>query len=177
MGEGSANPASDAPAQSRVLQAVLVGGLIAGCLDIVAAFVLYSFWGATPVGILQFIVSGVLGRAAFGGGLGSAALGVLLHFCIATGAAAAYVVACRWIEPLVRRPWLFGPLYGVAVFFFMQMVVLPLSAVQKRPFMLVMDGPSIVVHMVCVGTPIALVASRHIGGMRGESGGRRPTTR
>jgi hypothetical protein len=46
-------------------------------------------------------------------------------------------------------------LYGIAIYFFMNLVVLPLSGVPQRPF--VPSLAMINIHMLCVGLPIALV--------------------
>ena len=48
-----------------------------------------------------------------------------------------------------------GLLYGIAVYFFMNLVVLPLSRVPHRPF--VPSPVMIAIHMLCVGLPIAWV--------------------
>ncbi len=140
------------------MRPVLIGGLIAGVLDIVAAFIVFGFRGATPLGILQTIASGLLGSAAFEGGPGTAALGLLLHFGIAIGWAAVYYAVSRRLEALSRRPILSGPAFGALVYFAMNLVVLPLSAVRSRPFAL--DVVVLMVHMICVGLPIALAVSR-----------------
>ena len=142
---------------SRPLRTILFAGLLAGALDIAAAFVVYGLRGASPVRILQSISSGLLGVAAFQGGLGTAALGAMLHFFIAIVAAAVYYGASGKLGILVRRPVVSGLLYGVAVYLFMNLVVLPLSAVAKRPFVPSMAAVIVVVHMLCVGLPIALV--------------------
>jgi hypothetical protein len=145
----------------RGVQAVLLGGLVAGLLDIAAAFAVYGMRGARPVRILQSIASGVLGPAAFQGGARTAALGLLLHFVIAGGAAAVYYVASRRVGVLLRRPVVSGLLYGVVVYMVMNHVVVPLSAVAKRPFAPGLAAVILVVHMVCVGLPIALAARRY----------------
>ena len=142
-------------------RAILWGGLAAGVLDITAAFVIYGARGATPVRILQSIAGGLLGPAASRGGLQTAALGALLHFLIAFTAAAVYYAASRALPVLVRQPALWGPLYGIVVYLFMNYVVVPLSAVPKRPFVLPMALLILVVHMVCVGLPIALAVHRY----------------
>src|SRR5712692_8674548 len=111
------------------LAAIVWGGLLAGGLDITAAFVIYGVRGASPVRILQSIASGLLGAAAFQGGRETAALGALLHFLIALVAAAVYYAASRKLGVLLGRPVVSGLLYGVAVYVFMNFVVLPLSAV------------------------------------------------
>jgi hypothetical protein len=139
-------------------RAVLQGGLLAGILDIVAAFLVYGFRGATPIRILQSIASGLLGAEAFEGGLATATLGGLLHFLIACGWAVVYYGASRRLVVLSHRPVFSGMAYGAAVYLMMNLVVVPLSAVPKRPF--AFDVVILVVHVFCVGLPIALSASR-----------------
>ncbi len=150
----------------RVLQtgqAILLGGLSAGVLDLIGACVTNAWRGVTPLRILQSIASGLLGAKAFQtpsqGGYKTAVLGVVLHFVIALGAAAVYCVASDKLRLLVERPWLSGALYGVAVYWFMQLIVLPLSAI---PFKLNFSWPvvalGLIVHVLCVGWPIALAA-------------------
>ena len=57
-----------------------------------------------------------------------------------------------------------GAAYGVAVYLFMNFVELPLSAVAQRPFVITTTAVTIlIVHIVCVGIPIAL-AVRRFGG-------------
>jgi hypothetical protein len=143
----------------RPVRAILFAGLCAGILDINAAFVFSALRGVGPVRVLRFIASGLLGPAASQGGAATAALGLVLHFVIALGAAAVYYAASRSLTFLARHPVPAGLLYGIAVYFFMNLVVLPLSAVAKRPF--VPSPAMIVIHMLCVGLPIALVV-RHL---------------
>jgi hypothetical protein len=138
----------------------LVGGVLAGGLDIVAAFVVYGARGASPVRILQSIASGLLGVAAFQGGMGTAALGLTLHFLIATVAAWVYYLGSLRVPVLVERPVAWGALYGVAVYIVMHLVVVPLSAVPKRPFAWGLAAIIVLVHVVCVGVPIALAVQR-----------------
>ncbi|HEU5131578.1 MAG TPA: hypothetical protein VFT26_05720 [Pyrinomonadaceae bacterium] len=111
-------------------QPILLGGLVAGTLDICAAFL--TAWlrrGVTPGAVLRFVASGLLGPAAFTGGSKTAAIGLALHFLIATGATIVFYLASRKLRFLVERPVHFGLLYGVAVYLFMNFVVLPLSLV------------------------------------------------
>ena len=145
------------------MKPVLAGGLIAGFLDIAAAFLVYGLRGAPPLRILQAIASGLLGAGAFEGGLATAVLGLLLHFVIATGWTAAYYALSRKLTALSRKPVVSGAVYGVAVYFLMNLVVLPLSAVPLRPFSL--DIVILIVHVVCVGIPIALAVSRYRPGV------------
>jgi hypothetical protein len=135
-------------------RAILMAGLIAGTLDITAAILFYG--PKVPARILQSVATGVLGRAAFDGGARTAVLGLGLHFFIATGAAAVYYLASRRMALLREQPLLAGPLYGIAVYLFMNRVVLPLSAARPQPLTLKMAA----IHVVCVGLPIALAVRR-----------------
>jgi len=83
-----------------------------------------------------------------------------LHFLIALVAAAVYYAAARKLGVLPGRPVVSGLLYGVAVYVFMNFVVLPLSAVAERPFVLELALVILAVHMVFVGLPIALAVRR-----------------
>jgi hypothetical protein len=142
---------------------ILTGGLIAGVLDITAAIVIYAFRGVAPIRILQSVASGLMGPAAFTGGGKTAALGLALHFLIATTAAAVYFLASRRLPALVRNPKLWGSLYGISVWAFMSFVVLPLSSARRQPFDAEMALILVAVHIVCVGLPIAFATRRYSG--------------
>jgi uncharacterized membrane protein YagU involved in acid resistance len=61
---------------------------------------------------------------------------------------------------LIERAVVSGALYGVAVYFFMNLVVVPLSAAAKRPFSLRMMIVGVIIHIFCVGLPISLTVRR-----------------
>jgi len=151
MSSTLATPLSATP---RPLPAILVGGLIVGVLDLTYAILVYS--PKKPIRIPQTIASGVLGSQSYNGGVPAAALGVLLHFVIAVGAATVYYVASRKLGILVHRAVLMGLLYGALVYFFMHLIVLPLSASPKRHTPLIYLDCYFVWHWVGVGLPIAL---------------------
>jgi uncharacterized membrane protein YagU involved in acid resistance len=112
--------------------------------------------------MLQSIASGVLGLDSYNGGVKTAALGVALHFVIATGAAAVFYATSRKFRFLVRRPIVSGLIYGIAVYCFMNLVVLPLSAFPHQisfPLSSLLIG--MVVLMLCVGLPISLIVRRY----------------
>ena len=145
---------------SGILRPIFWGGLMCGILDITAAFVVYGFFGARPIPILQGIAAGLLGPRSFDGGLATAALGLLCHFVIAFGAATVYNLVAQGMPVLRTNALLFGPLYGVAVYFFMNRVVVPLSAAHKFPFSLRGMLIGVTIHIFCVGLPIALAARK-----------------
>jgi uncharacterized membrane protein YagU involved in acid resistance len=92
--------------------------------------------------------------------LGSAALGVLLHYFVAFGIAATYILASDKLELLKRRWLLCGAIYGICAYFFMNLVVIPLSAI--GPQRLTLSPPffnGIFIHVLGIGLPTAFLAA------------------
>src|SRR5215510_3463592 len=143
------------------LQPIFWGGLIAGTLDISAAF-LTAWWraGLGPERVLYFVASGLIGPAAAQGGAKIAVLGLALHFLIATIWTIVFYLASRKWLFLMERPVMFGLLYGIAVYTFMNFVVLPLSLVARRPITALGTTIGLLTIMFCIGLPIALVVRR-----------------
>ena len=136
--------------RSSALLAIVVGGGIAGTLDLLQACILFG-WD-----IPLAIAAGLLGRQAFNGGAGTYVLGVCLHFFIACSAAAIYYAASRKLIFLREHPLVCGLFFGGAVQEVMNLVVLPLSALHSRgPFTLHDLILGLAVHMVVIGLPIA----------------------
>ena len=145
---------------SGALPAIFSAGLLAGVLDITAAFVTWVPQGVAPVRILQGIASGLLGPQAFKEGLQTALLGGTLHFLIALSAAAVFYAASRKIDFMTRRPILSGVLYGVCVYLVMYWIVMPLAKMHPT-HTLTRSIIAIVTHMICVGLPISLMVRRY----------------
>jgi len=140
-------------------RAILWGGLAVGLCDILDAMIFFGIRnGVSPGRVFQSVARGLLGRAAFDGGAATIALGALLHFSIATSVAACCVLLSGRFTVLAGRPFVFGPLYGVCVFAFMYLVVLPLSQVGWIHFDAVGFANALLIHMFGIGTPAALAA-------------------
>jgi hypothetical protein len=154
-------PALSSLRNSNPLLAILWAGLMCGTLDITAALVVYGRFGLPPTRLLQGIAAGLLGPRALEGGLATALLGLLCHFFIAFCAAAVYFSASRWIPFLLEHAAISGVLYGSAVYFFMNRIVVPLSAARKYPFSFKMMVIGVVIHIFCVGLPIAIAVRRY----------------
>ncbi|HXU46310.1 MAG TPA: hypothetical protein VN783_12355 [Thermoanaerobaculia bacterium] len=143
---------------------VLLGGLVAGLIDITYACVMSWFRaGKSPLWVLQSVASGLLGMKAFDGGLPTGLLGLVCHFVIALGAATVYFLASKRLALLRDRPVVSGLIFGVCVWLFMNFVVLPLSA---YPFFSLPYPPMAWVrgflsHGIGVGLPIALLLRRY----------------
>ena len=142
------------------VQAISWGGLVAGILDAVNGVIAYGMQGLNPIQVLQYIASGALGQSAFQGGLPTAALGAAFHFTIAWVAAAVFVLATRRLAILKTHAVPGGLLYGAAVYFFMNYLVLPLSAVAASTFHLGLFLNGVIGHALFVGLPISLFARR-----------------
>lgn len=146
----------------RALQAIVFGGLAVGVLDILDAMIFFGIRnGARPVRILQSIAAGVYGReASLNGGWKTAALGLVLHFFIATVLATIYYLGSLALPILIRYAVICGMAYGVAVFFVMNRIVVPLSAIGPArgpmPWGPFLNG--VIGHALLVGLPIALIA-------------------
>ena len=142
------------PSLPRPIPAIVVGGVIVGILDLVYAILVYS--PHDPILVPQTIAGGILGEAAYKGGGKTAALGIVLHFFVALCAASLYYLARRKLKFLIRHAVVFGMLFGAAVYLFMHLIVLPLSAVPSGPTPFIYEVAEFVEHWFCVGLPIAL---------------------
>lgn len=143
--------------------AILLGGLAAGVLDLAAVL---AFWAARDVAafsILQSIATARFGAASFEQGMGSALVGLLLHFAVSFVFAAGYVVAASRAPVLRSRPVVFGIVYGLIAYLIMTFVVVPLSNAtfgQTWPPPPINLAVSLFIHLFLFGLPIALAASR-----------------
>lgn len=148
-------------------RAIFYGGATVGTLDLVDAFAFFGWRsGSQPIAILHSIAAGFVGRdAARAGGIPTAILGVIAHYFVAFCIVTVYVLASRML-PVFRKRWFVcGILFGVAAYFVMTWVVVPLSnagngsitfALPVRAVMI--NG--ILIHAFGVGLPAAYFASR-----------------
>jgi hypothetical protein len=126
---------SSSPLHPRHLARIVgIAGLAVGVLDALDGVAYFGITaGLNPIQVLQFIASGALGPAAFAGGLAAAALGAVIHFAIAYTAVAIYALVHARFE-WARTHWVAGGLaFGLSVWAFMNLVVVPLSAIGQVP--------------------------------------------
>jgi len=152
--------------QGKAYQPILLGGLIAGALDISYACIFsYIRRGTRPSVVLQSVASGALGRSAYEGGAKTAALGLAFHFLIALIAATVYYLASRGLRFMITQAVICGILYGVLVYLFMNCVVLRLSAIHSTTWPWSYPWPALIggllIHMFGIGLPIALITRRY----------------
>ena len=150
------------PEKVRGLPAILNAGAVAGAMDITAASIQAWLAGRTPMRMLQGIAVGWFGRSSLQGGVLTAAVGFVTHFFIATAWAAIYWYASRRFLVLVRHAWVCGTVYAIMVYGVMYEIVMPLSMIHRRiprtPQAILIG---LLIHIVCVGLPIALIVRAH----------------
>ena len=148
-------------AAANPAKAISIAGLTCGAMDISAALVVYGWMGSKPLRLLQGIAGGILGPRTYSGGTSTALLGLTLHFVIAFGAATVFFLASRVVPLLLNHAVVSGVLYGIAVYFFMNRVVVQVSAATKFPFSIKMMLIGVIIHIFCVGIPISLSIRRY----------------
>ena len=149
------------PSASTWLRAVLLTSLLVGLADYVIGFGIFVVGLGRPVlGVLQHPAAGLLGPAAYRGGLATALLGTALHFTIAIGWAAVFALLYR-VSPALRRAiatpvglGLAAILAGAIIWLAMNNVVMPLSRI--RPYALGSDLFWMILlgHIPFVGLPL-----------------------
>lgn len=138
---------------------VLSATLVAGTLDILAAFLVYAIIleKTSPARILMSIASGIFGKAAYSGGTPMIITGLVLHFLIAFIFSVFYYLIYPGLSFLHRRKLISGILYGIFIWLVMNLGVLQI----------VFEGMSlpdpaaallgIAILIVAVGIPIAYI--------------------
>jgi uncharacterized membrane protein YagU involved in acid resistance len=153
------SPAEISVARPRALRTIAWAGSIAGILDISSAFVVWGRRGIGPIRGLQIIATGILGPASYRGGLASAGLGLAAHFLIAFTAAALFYAASRKLHFLTQHAVVAGLTYGVAIYIFMNCVILPLAAFKPK-YTVSSVATGALILMFLVGLPIALIVKK-----------------
>jgi uncharacterized membrane protein YagU involved in acid resistance len=153
-----------APITSGLIPAILLTGLLAGTLDILAAFT-HAFVAneTTPIRVLQFIASKAVGPDAFSGGLPMAMLGLFFHYIIAFSWTTLFFLLYPRLKFLSGNKIMVGLGYGVFVWLMMNLVVLPIVNGAFQPFQL-QSVIGMAILMLCIGLPISWMASKYYSG-------------
>jgi hypothetical protein len=138
--------------------------LITGMLHLlVQVGLVYGLIFKSPfLGSLQYVASGVMGNAAYAGGLATALLGLIIELVMTIIIAGIFILGAERI-PLLRRYVIPGSLlYGLGVFFVMTFIVQPLSAaaaLPAPPMWLLIE--IILEHALLVGLPLGILVWRN----------------
>jgi len=127
--------------------------------------------GSTVLRLWQGVASTLLGKSAFDGGIPTALVGILMHFCVAFFWSAVFlfvVMRSSWIRRTVSTPsGVVGiaALYGPSIWLVMSLVVIPVL-LHRPPKITSRWWIQLIGHIPFVGLPI--VASIANGAARGE---------
>lgn len=145
----------------KLFKQIAVTTLIAGTLDIIGACISnFVVSGVLPGRILQFIASGVFGKAAFNGGYGMMAAGLLFHFIIAFACTTVFFLLYPKINFLKKSVWLNAVLIALTAWVVTTQVIIPLSKIPKPPFSFIGAARAIVILIICIGLPISYAANK-----------------
>ena len=149
--------------RNSLLRISVIGGLITGTLHLlVQVGLVYGLILKSPfISSLQYLASGAIGNAAFTGGLATALLAVILEFVMTIIIAGVFILSADRI-PLLRRYVISGSLlYGLGLYFVMNLIVLPLSAAPELPappMWLLIE--LVLEHIVLIGLPLGILVQR-----------------
>lgn len=137
---------------------ILIGTLLAGTLDILAAVTLTLLYGRDPMAMLRYVASGPFPPATEMGAPGSL-LGLPVHFALMAIMVTIFVLAAARLRRLWQQPLLWGFIYGLATYVVMNLAVVPLRF-HKLPSMTAVLT-QLFCHIVLVGIPVALVTAKY----------------
>jgi hypothetical protein len=147
---------------SRIVRAGLLTGVIDGLFSSVLSV---AFYHSTVTRLFQGVASTLLGPAAFDGGLKTAALGVLMHFGVALGWSAVFLVLLdrsSWIRGLLGSQHgvlKVASLYGPFIWLVMSLVVIPLL-LHRPPAITGRWWVQLIGHIPFVACPIVWAVGR-----------------
>lgn len=110
--------------RNSLLRSIVLGGMFIFISQFIHYWIVITLIQKTPfILVWQYIASGVLGNAAFEGGIATALLGVFFHLIISFVIAGVFILGADRI-PLLRRYAIVGSLlYGFGVFIVMNLIV------------------------------------------------------
>jgi uncharacterized membrane protein YagU involved in acid resistance len=143
-------------------QTLVAATLAAAVADAAFAFVAYVLVAGRYnfESLLQYIASGLAGHAAFASGwagVGYPVLGFAIHLALSAGFVVVFAVAFAPHIRSRRAAVISGLAYGVAIWLFMNAVVLPLGRSAHERFFDAYYIAYLIDHALLVGLPIALI--------------------
>ncbi|MEO8712319.1 MAG: hypothetical protein ABI405_09365 [Parafilimonas sp.] len=155
---------SDSPVNKRSeTKTILLIGIIAGTLDILTAFIIYSqiLHLATPIQMLSNIARAAVSKSLIENEKILALIGLLFHYIIAYCFATFYFLIYPRIKFLRKNSIVSGLLYGIFVWAVMNLIVQPLTGSKIGPFTFIPLLRTVIILIVCIGLPIAILTARY----------------
>ncbi len=154
--------AADRGVITRLLRAGLLTAVVDGLFSSTLSVAAY---GSTVSRLFQGVASVLLGADAFGGGLRTAVIGVLMHVLVAFTWSAVYLFLVwrwAWIRGLLSSPYgvlKVAALYGPFIWMVMSLVVIPILA-HRPPTITVRWWIQWFGHIFFVGIPIVAASGK-----------------
>ena len=150
-------------ASSRLLRAGLLTGIVDGLFSSVLSV---AFYQSTVQRLFQGVASTLLGKSALDGGTPTAVIGVLMHFGVAFGWSAVFLVLVtrsRRVRSVLDSRYgviKVAAAYGPFIWLVMSLAVIPLL-LHRPPTITIRWWVQLIGHFPFVGLPIvASIASR-----------------
>ncbi|TCC94481.1 hypothetical protein EZ428_06845 [Pedobacter frigiditerrae] len=135
---------------------IVKAGLIAGALDIIAAFLNFYFkTGKNPTIVLKYIASAIFGKEAMTGGIEMIFTGLLLHFIIAFIFTLFFSLIYKKLWSWFQNTTLIAVLYGFFVWLVMNLAIVPLSRALEIPFSWSGAITNCIILITCIGLPLS----------------------
>jgi hypothetical protein len=161
---------------NRFWKAVLLTTLVAGTLDIIAAHIHFTIIsGKFPAKMFYIIAAHAIGLdRALKGGPTIFAFGVFIHYFISFSFTLFFFLVYPVVSKVLSNKYLNGLLYTVFVWLTMNFIVLPLTVLPPKPFVLNINQViGFFVLMVVFGMPISLMIDKYYKSrLAGDKAGR-----
>ncbi len=153
--------ATEHPVRTTLIGSIAIGTAAVFLLDATDGVIYFAVTAhRNPIQVLQYIASGAFGSAAFDGGLVTAFAGLVFHFVISLAVVFAFALLYSRLRIVREHAIVTGLMYGGAVWAFMNLVVLPASAVGPSLLTPLAVVHGLLGHALFVGLPAALALRR-----------------
>jgi hypothetical protein len=149
---------------NRFWKAVLLTTLVAGTLDIIAAHLHFTInTGEWPRKMFYAIAGGAIGlKTALAGGPAVVVLGVFIHYFISFSFTLFFFLLYPVISKISVNKYLNGVVYTIFVWLIMNFIVLPLTALPSKPFVLDINKViGFLILTIVFGIPISIMADKY----------------
>lgn len=144
------------------IKTILTAGLLAGTLDILAAFADYYIeTGKGPEGVLRFIASGMFGKNAFIGTTMMIWVGLLFHFIITFALTIFFFIVYTKIKLLQLNVILTAIIFAFVSWAITNLVIVPLSNTPAISFKLLNALKAFAILIFTIGFPLAIIFKNH----------------
>jgi hypothetical protein len=141
----------------EAIKTIIITGLLAGSLDILAACIDYYIkTGKGPEGVLRFIASGVFGKDAFTRTTTMIWFGLFFHFIIAFGLTIFFFIVYPKIKFLQINIILTAIIFGITSWLITNLIIVPLSNA-SIPFKLANAVKAALILIFAIGVPLSII--------------------